>query len=190
MNDRIDERKVSRYLYGTAGRAGTFCVDGDMSCEPEYIKAEWLWLTLERSELEARLMPIEENMIHPCGSVIQWNTYCGMNERAYREYRKSDEWKRKREAVMRRATKLFPVLSTTVNRNGREIQFMDVDRRPICENDGCTDKAIDVHHLTYERIGGERLSDLIALCRKCHVDLHRANQKPVSTQSLKFQHTE
>ena len=172
----IDERKVSKYLYGMAGRAGTFCVDGDMRREPEYIKAERLWLTLERSELEALLMSIEENMIHPCGSVIQWNTYCRINERAYkREYLKSDEWKRKREAVMRRSTKLFPVLSTTVDRNGREIQFIDLERRPICENDGCTDKATQVHHLTYRRIGGERLSDLKALCPKCHVDLHRAN---------------
>ena len=74
--------------------------------------------------------------------------------------------KRKREAVIRRATKLFPVLSTTVDRNGREIQFIDLERRPICENDGCTDKATQVHHLTYRRIGGELLSDLKALCPK------------------------
>src|SRR5574341_2115 len=32
----------------------------------------------------------------------------------------------------------------------------------------CGEKPIDVHHKTYERIGNERLSDLIPLCRKHH----------------------
>ena len=32
---------------------------------------------------------------------------------------------------------------------------------------------INVHHRTYERIGRERLSDLIVLCRDCHARYHR-----------------
>ena len=31
---------------------------------------------------------------------------------------------------------------------------------------------LDVHHKTYERIGEERLDDLIVLCRSCHSKFH------------------
>lgn len=31
---------------------------------------------------------------------------------------------------------------------------------------------IDVHHLTYKRLGRERLSDLMVLCRKHHDQVH------------------
>lgn len=31
---------------------------------------------------------------------------------------------------------------------------------------------LDVHHKTYERLGNERLSDLIVLCRTCHKAQH------------------
>lgn len=31
---------------------------------------------------------------------------------------------------------------------------------------------IDVHHLTYERLGMEELSDLRVLCRACHTEAH------------------
>jgi len=36
----------------------------------------------------------------------------------------------------------------------------------------CLEKAVDVHHLTYERIGNERDSDLIPICIKCHSIRH------------------
>ena len=32
----------------------------------------------------------------------------------------------------------------------------------------CGGSATDVHHLTYERFGGESMDDLVSLCRKCH----------------------
>ena len=37
---------------------------------------------------------------------------------------------------------------------------------------------LDAHHNTYDRLGHERLSDLICLCRDCHkiADVQRANQ--------------
>lgn len=31
----------------------------------------------------------------------------------------------------------------------------------------------DLHHRTYDRLGHERFSDLVALCRACHTRLHR-----------------
>lgn len=33
-------------------------------------------------------------------------------------------------------------------------------------------KGLALHHLTYRRLGRERLSDLRALCRSCHTDIH------------------
>ena len=35
----------------------------------------------------------------------------------------------------------------------------------ICGDD---DTAVEVHHNTYERLGGELMSDVIPLCRDCH----------------------
>jgi hypothetical protein len=32
--------------------------------------------------------------------------------------------------------------------------------------------SLQVHHRTYERIGAERLTDLIVLCRPCHARFH------------------
>ncbi len=39
---------------------------------------------------------------------------------------------------------------------------------------GCGSRErLQVHHLTYARLGQERLSDLTTLCRSCHRSLHR-----------------
>ena len=72
MNDRIDERKVNKCLYEIAGRAGDICGHSKLWHEPEYIKAQWLYLTLSDTELEARLESTPENICHPAGTVIQW----------------------------------------------------------------------------------------------------------------------
>lgn len=49
----------------------------------------------------------------------------------------------------------------------------------------CGNQRVDLHHLTYRRIGRERLTDLVPLCREHHDEAHviRANaqvagQKP------------
>ena len=31
---------------------------------------------------------------------------------------------------------------------------------------------LNVHHLTYENIGDEKSSDVITLCKRCHIDFH------------------
>ncbi len=33
--------------------------------------------------------------------------------------------------------------------------------------------ATEVHHLSYERLGNELLGDLLAVCRSCHLKIHR-----------------
>lgn len=39
-----------------------------------------------------------------------------------------------------------------------------------------SEMTLDVHHLTYERLGHERADDLIVLCRSCH-ERHERNKK-------------
>lgn len=64
----------------------------------------------------------------------------------YGEYLQSDEWKATRTKIRRRA-------------------------RGWCER--ChVRRRVDVHHLSYERLGHERPSDLIAVCGWCHQFLH------------------
>lgn len=40
-----------------------------------------------------------------------------------------------------------------------------------CQRCGSS-RYLQVHHKTYERLGDERLSDLMVLCDACHVDVH------------------
>jgi hypothetical protein len=47
-----------------------------------------------------------------------------------------------------------------------------------CEQEGTPEAPLDVHHLTYERLGEERAEDLIALCRYCHARWHRDERFP------------
>jgi hypothetical protein len=64
----------------------------------------------------------------------------------YYLYLNSVEWKNKRNQVFERDSN-------------------------ICQK--CLAKtADDVHHLTYENIGNENLTDLISICRSCHKEIH------------------
>lgn len=68
----------------------------------------------------------------------------------YARYLDSEKWKlRKRAPVMERA-------------------------EGICEIDNCSRAAFAVHHLTYDRLYDEELTDLIALCIQCHKTLTEA----------------
>lgn len=68
------------------------------------------------------------------------------DKQKYREYLESPEWKEKRTAVMERCNYW-------------------------CE-DCRRERAVHVHHLTYERIYNEDLEDLIGVCKSCHEDRH------------------
>ena len=65
----------------------------------------------------------------------------------YREYLKSDEWKRKRYVVLKR--------------DNWKCQL-------------CGDKATQVHHLKYAKyqIGKEPIDWLVSLCKPCHEKQH------------------
>lgn len=56
--------------------------------------------------------------------------------------------------------------------------WKDISRRVRMRDDyTCQDCGADgwvVHHLTYERLGRERMSDLVTLCMGCHAARHKA----------------
>lgn len=54
----------------------------------------------------------------------------------------------------------------------RSLAIETASRR--CADCGIRDetKSLDVHHLTYERLGDELLKDLIVVCRGCHSARH------------------
>lgn len=43
---------------------------------------------------------------------------------------------------------------------------------PICEVRWCSNRATQVHHLTYARLGRELPEDLMAVCTTCHKKIH------------------
>jgi 5-methylcytosine-specific restriction endonuclease McrA len=51
-------------------------------------------------------------------------------------------------------------------KNKRKAKLDQVGRR--CERCGSVTGRMDVHHKTYDRLGNERLEDLIVLCTRCH----------------------
>lgn len=74
----------------------------------------------------------------------------------YSAYLKSDAWKAKRAAVI----------------------FRDQGRCQAEKNGAKCGKRhkIEVHHLTYQRFGNEKLSDLVCLCAGCHKAEHVNNR--------------
>jgi hypothetical protein len=71
----------------------------------------------------------------------------GGHSARYRTVMGSPGWRRRRARVLRAA--------------GRR-----------CQTPGCTARAVDVHHVTYARLGHERPGDLLAVCEPCHDRLH------------------
>jgi len=63
----------------------------------------------------------------------------------YENHLRSDKWRELRRLVWQRA-------------------------KGLCER--CSEPGAHVHHLTYERMGDELLSDLQLLCRRCHEEEH------------------
>ena len=63
-------------------------------------------------------------------------------ENFYKKYIVSPQWKKKRKQVLERATYK-------------------------CEKCNATE-GLEVHHLTYDRLGQEELYDLLVVCKKCH----------------------
>lgn len=71
-----------------------------------------------------------------------------MNRRQYRRYLRSEAWREKRKRALMRANHQ-------------------------CQYPGCKiKKKLQVHHLTYERLGNEADEDLIVYCDDHHREVH------------------
>jgi 5-methylcytosine-specific restriction endonuclease McrA len=72
-------------------------------------------------------------------------------------------------------------LSTTFWRERREHALTRANY--TCER--CKERrATEVHHVTYLRVFNERPTDLMALCRKCHMEIH--DKRAANDNQLSF----
>lgn len=78
----------------------------------------------------------------------------GFSKEEYKTYINSHLWKRIKAKVIKR----------------------DNCKCVIC---GCNDKALHVHHLSYERFTAEDTSDLVTLCPDCHDLIHTISDKAI-----------
>lgn len=79
----------------------------------------------------------------------------------YAAYLRTEHWMIVREAALTRAMR----------------------RCQLCNSD----RSLEVHHRTYERLGAERADDLTVLCSSCHELFHfRGDRRPTSVRSSSF----
>jgi predicted HNH restriction endonuclease len=87
-----------------------------------------------------------------------------MDYKQYKAYLKSAEWKAKKQKFY--SSKLYKKLKE----NGKWKCF-------CCEEGN---KALDMHHRTYKRLGHENISvDLVPVCRDCHNLIHATEKTGV-----------
>ena len=178
MNLQQIHPKVLVYLLEFSGNAGVMCQTPGMLEDPHFNKAFSLFMGLPVEELNQLL----RQAVHQSGYIVNWHRYLKYDERGYKKaYLRSEEWKRKRDAVMNRAMMKAamrpripenPVIKRSVDRYGRVIEYIETECKPICEVEGCENEAEQVHHKHYDNIGKEQLEDLQALCKECHAERH------------------
>ena len=140
MNLQQIHPKVLVYLLEFSGKAGVMCQTPEMLEDPHFNKAFSLFMGLSEEELDELL----QTVVHQSGYITNWHKYLNYNKRAYkREYLGSEEWKRKRNAVMNRAMQPLPpdpenlVIVYERDEYGRVIEAIKVEWKPICEVKMC-----------------------------------------------------
>lgn len=53
----------------------------------------------------------------------------------------------------------------------------------LCQNCGLPSTTLSVHHLTYDRFGHERMSDLQVLCKGCHEEADEKREAEVRARA-------
>lgn len=48
-------------------------------------------------------------------------------------------------------------------------------------------RELEIHHLTYDRLGCERIEDLVTLCTRCHGELHYQQARILPTEKMLLQ---
>ena len=85
-----------------------------------------------------------------------------MNKTTYKRYLRTQNWQKLRFEVLKRS-------GGACERCGY---------RPYKRG------GLQIHHLSYDRVGHESLEDLIAICPRCHMELHGIRGKR-SPQNVK-----
>lgn len=80
----------------------------------------------------------------------------------YEDYLRSDHWQRIRHMALERAV-------GRCQNSGCHYRLLSREELAECPPRGY---GLDVHHLTYDRLGHERLDDVLVLCRRCHGAAH------------------
>lgn len=186
-------------VYEMTGKAGTICQNLPDNLNPSSEKlcrgnfddeAMTMYLTMPQEDLDNlegnnyTSIDITKDGLLPTNQITNFHDYImyyqdmfeipagSIRNPRYKHYLRSPAWKRKRDAVMKRAERPClpdsPKISITYDSYGRRIESMKMDWRPICEKEGCSNTAEVVHHLTYDNVGKENLEDLQALCKTCH----------------------
>ena len=182
---------VQKRVYEIAGMAGTSCSGFGST---EYNQATTAFLSATSEELQEFLYDhARYNLEHRISwyDAIQEAYGTPQQKRVYREYLRSSEWQRKRQAVLSRAMRSClpesPVIRRTRDEYGRLIEFIETEWKPICEQEECSNVAEHVHHWNYARVGKElrgmesdasEENDLVALCRGCHASMHAEGKSP------------
>jgi hypothetical protein len=86
-----------------------------------------------------------------------WHDFEDLTGVVYPDYLESDAWQERRQIML--------------ERSGNE-----------CERCG-SERRLEIHHLTYKRLGSEWMSDLSVLCRNCHASEHGLTASPSVRQS-------
>ena len=96
----------------------------------------------------------------------------------------------KRQRLTELGLKRFEDYFQTLHwRQFRRAAFEDQRKRlghNQCELRGERDVTLIVHHLTYERLGAELLSDVRLVCKPCHSDLIHGRGSGVARQVVDF----
>ena len=187
MQNRLKQlpQNVQKRVYEMAGMAGTIYSDVNST---EYNQAITAFLFATSEELRDFLHDhAKYNLEHRISwyDAMQEVYWTSRQKRVYQEYLRSPEWQRKRQAVLNRAMQPCmpesPKIYVSFDRYGRRIESIEMEWKPICESEECSNVAKHVHHWSYERVGKERIgmepeaseeNDLIALCGGCHASMH------------------
>ena len=187
MQNRLKQLplNVQKWVYEIAGMAGTCCSALTLnSVEYNHAMSAYLFATPE--ELGDFLFHhARYNLEHRISwhDAIQEAYRTPQQKRVYREYLRSPEWQRKRQAVLNRARQPCPpelpiIVQRTRDQYGRLIEYIETEWKPICEHRHsicerrcardekfshlncecrCSNVAEQVHHWNYERVGKERI---------------------------------
>ena len=115
-------------------------------CWPGYRRLKAMTKITSGKHIRQALDDLIEIGLLECWKVGNKNHYRLKNDQWYADYLASEEWKAKSKAVRDR----------------------DNHRCLACNGS----KRLEVHHLTYDNIGDEPLSDLVTWCHSCHSKHH------------------